>query len=227
MTKVNLKSIARLVSWLDGYASLSSTDPLKVERLVKEIGSAGHSKKKQSGPTASEVAAVWDDVRKDVYDIANLPGSSDEIMGMSKRVGIARMLVPFLGAAVVLIFLALNLFGVFTFGTYARIEAIVVVIIAYNVTIISYMVYNRRLGSMVSQYYKKHADEVTAQRKHVRASVQKLIDVLASGVRANEADPDKYRFSLSNTDYSNINIIGEAKGGSRHIAAVKGKYSRV
>ncbi len=227
MAQLNLKHLARFISWLDGYASLSSTDPLKMERLVNEISSSGRGKKDKGGgdgdPLARDVTKLWHDVRKDVYDIANLPGESEAIMRVSKRVGIAKLLVPFLGAGVVLVFLVLSIFGAISVSAYTRIEVIILAVIAYNATLFLYMLYNRRLSSMVAEYYKKHAGEVASQRRRVKSTVQKLINMLASRVRARGIDPQRLRFALSNTDYANIHVLGEEKSGTRKIVAVKGR----
>lgn len=221
---INLKSLAKLVSWLDGYASLSSTDPLRVERLVKEIEASGQAKKgKNTDPAGKEVAQLWQEVRKDVYDIANLPGESQEIMKISKRVGIAKILIPFLGAGVVLAFLLLDIFGILPMSNYTRIEVIVLAIVAYNVSLILFMAYNRRLSAKVDEYYKKHSGELANQRKHVKATVQKLITILASGVRSRGLEPSRVRFSLLNSDYHSIVVLGSAKSGTRKAVMVKGK----
>jgi hypothetical protein len=221
---INLKSLAKLVSWLDGYASLSSTDPLRVEKLVKEIEASGQAKKgKDTDPSGKEVAELWQQVRKDVYDIANLPGESEDIMKVSKRVGIAKILIPFLGAGVVLAFLLLNIFGILPMSDYSRVVVIILAIVAYNASLILFMAYNRRLSARVDDYYKKHSGELANQRKHVKATVQKLITILASGVRSRGLEPNSVRFSLLNSDYHSIVVLGSDKEGARKTVIVKGK----
>ena len=76
---------------------------------------------------------------------------------------------------------------------------------------------------MVADNYEKLRGELAGQRKHVKAAAQRLIDVLASRVRASDETPEKYKLKLLHDDYSNIRILGKTGRDEEIIAVVKGK----
>ena len=216
---VNLRGLTKLISWLDGYAALACVDPVRIEKQVKTLSSSG--KKDHEG---KDIASAWQEIRKDVFEIAKLPGSSEEIAKASKRLGVVKLVFTFMGVGVIAVYLVLSTLGLLTLsGTAGRLELLIAVIIAYNAALFAYVALNRRFNSLVGSYYDKHATELARQRRHVKAVTQRVIDSLAARIRAQQIDPEKYKLSLFDKEYSNINILGQDKRGIKYVASVKGR----
>ncbi len=208
---IDPKQLATLIPLLDGYAALSVTDPARIKRIVK------------NNSDDPDVKAVWKDISKDVDDIAGLPSESDQIMKLSRRLGILRPVIMFLGLIVFTIYFILLGTGVIAHlgivGAYAFLGAFIG---AYFVGFGVYFRLNRKLTRMVNAFYESHMGEVARQRRHIKIDNQRLIDKLAMIVRSQDLDPKKYKFSLFHDDYANINVISEDKN-SIYKVTVKGK----
>ena len=214
-----LRNLAKLISWLDGYAALKCVDPMKIERLAKS-----------EGESIDEVARVWSDVREDVRDIATLPGSSSEVVKISKYLNISRMAITLMGVGIILVFLVMSsLFSVLS-NPSVRLGILIAVAGAYYVVFFSYFLLSRKLNKLVIGYYEKHQGEVAKQRRRIKIATQRLIDVLAMRIRASSDElPEKYKLRLFHDDYSNIRVL-EGDNSTRKkpdagqiIAVVKGR----
>lgn len=207
----NPADLSRLVTWFDGYASLSVVDPQRMEKVVKR------------NSDDQEISWVWTQVRRDINDIAVLPNTSREIVRLSKRLNIFRQVLMYVGLAVFGGFLLLSdLFGGKSQGLSGTPLFFVVFIAAYFAVFGVYFWMNRKLTRLVVEYYDKHSGEVAKQRRHIKQVNQRLIDKLAMVIRARRLDPEKYKFDLAHKDYANITIVGENKN-SLYQAIVKGK----
>ena len=80
---------------------------------------------------------------------------------------------------------------------------------------------------MVADNYEKHKSELAGQKKRIKAATQRLIDVLASRVRASDETPEKYKLKLLHDDYSNIKILGKSGRHDEIVAVVKGRSTAV
>jgi len=200
-----------LISLLDGYAALSISDPARIKRIAK------------NNSDDPDVKAVWKEISKDVDDISSLPSSSDQIMKLSRVLGILRPVIMFLGLIVFTIYFILLGTGVIAHlgvvGAYAFLGAFIG---AYFVGFAVYFMLNRRLTRTVNAYYENHMSEIARQRRHIKIVNQRLIDKLAMIVRSKDLDPKKYKFTLFHNDYVNINVISEDKN-SIYTVTVKGK----
>ena len=200
-----------MISLLDGYAALSISDPVRIKRIAK------------NNSDDPDVKAVWKEISKDVDDISSLPSSSDQIMKLSRVLGILRPVIMFLGLIVFTIYFILLGTGVIAHlgvvGAYAFLGAFIG---AYFVGFAVYFMLNRRLTRTVNAYYENHMSEIARQRRHIKIVNQRLIDKQAMIVRSKDLDPKKYKFTLFHNDYVNINVISEDKN-SIYTVTVKGK----
>jgi hypothetical protein len=199
----SLPHIAKLISWLDGYAALSCVDPVKIDKMVKD------------NSDDEDLTSIWKSAKDDVYEIGNLPSSSPEILRLAKFLNITKMVFLFLGIGLILLWLVLERLGVFFFAS-SRLSSyvlVIVIIVFYNVNIFIFTLLNRRLNSKIADYYHKHGGEVKKQRIHLRQLTQQLIDRLTLRVRRMQYDAADYVFTLFHSDYNNIRIIKEGKNG--------------
>jgi len=200
-----------MISMLDGYAALSITDPARIKRIAK------------NSSDDPDVKAVWKEISKDVDDISGLPAESDEVVKQSRRLGILRPVIMFLGLIVFTIYFVLLGTGVIAhlgiLGTYALLGAFIG---AYFVGFAVYFILNRRLTRTANAYDDSHQGEVARQRRHIKVVNQRLIDKLAMIIRSEDRDPKKYKFRLFHNDYANINVVSEDKN-SIYTVTVKGK----
>ncbi|MGI0090793.1 MAG: hypothetical protein ACREBS_03700 [Nitrososphaerales archaeon] len=207
---LDLKNLTRLVTWLDGFAAMSPVDPARLENAVK----------KNSGD--HELASAWKEVQSDVWDIARVPSSSAQIKNLSKILGVLKQILMFVGLIVFTAFLITSSLGYLnSFGRYSYTIFITIFIVAYAAAFGSYFYLDKKLTRLVKAYYEKHSGEIATQRKHVKQVNQRVIDKLASGIRARKLDPQKYRFTLLHKDYSNISVVGQ-HNDSEYIAVIKG-----
>ena len=70
--------IAKLVSWFDGYVELYTTDPVKIDRALRNY-------------EGTDIDQIWRSVRKDVDRIVELPEKSSEIEKVTRRASRARI----------------------------------------------------------------------------------------------------------------------------------------
>jgi len=237
-----------LISWLDGYVALSCVDPARIQRLIKsetKSGAEGRSSRRAgrkasaeenaAAAAAREISRVWNDITPDVIAISTLPAASEEISSTSKRLGTIKRIFTVLAVVIVGFYLVLANLNVLQAANLAvRIGLIFGVVVAYYIVLYAYLRTNRKLGELIERYYQSHAGEVSVQRKRIKDATQRLIDVLASQIRAREqgdgaSGPEKYEMSLLNRDYTNINVLRVDEKGSkksamkRYIVAIKGK----
>ena len=212
--QVSPREIGTLVTYLDGYAALSVIDPSKIHRLVKK------------NIEDKDVAAVWKEIERDVFDISALPSSSDEIMRLSKKVEILKPLSMFLPLILLIAYISLEGLGVIrNLGQVGAIGFLVALIAAYIGGFSSYILLTRRLSRKVNQYYKRNETSLARQRRRIKLANQRLIDKLAMNIRSNDRDPEKYKFELLHNDYANIRVVGQDKNNVFTVA-VKGKSTR-
>jgi len=211
-----LRNLAKMISWLDGYAALSCGDPMKLERLAKS-----------ESDSIEEVGKVWNEVRRDVKEIAMLPSASDDIVRTSKYLNVARIAITLMGVGVILVFLLLSSFIPALRNSSVRIAVLIVVASLYYVVFFSYFLLGRRLNRLVAAYFEKHQGEVSKERRHAKAATQRLIDILAMKIRASpEENPENYKFKLLNDDYSNVRILQRnEKRPDEVVAVVKGRMT--
>lgn len=213
MKELNIDALTRVVVWLDGYVALSSVDPSKIERNVK---------KNSEHP---DVVASWTEVKSDVQDIARLPSKSSEILRLSKRMRILRPLLLYMGLLIFTVFIILsNILSATSPGHTFYVIFIAAFVIAYFSGFAVYVVFDRKLRRLATEYCETHAGEVSRQRKHIKQVNQRLIDKLASSIRSKKLDPEKYKFILLHNDYSNIIVLREGKN-SLYSVMVKGRKS--
>ena len=208
--RTNLRDLALLATWLDGYSTLASiTDPSRIIRVVK------------NNQEDLEIATIWKEVKIDISEIAALPSKSEEISRLSKVLGIMRPALMFLGLIVFTLYIALTDIGVLkSLGSNGVLIFLSGFVGAYFVAFAAYYYLNRKVSRLIDSYYEKHMGEVVKARRHLKAVNQKVIDRLATNIRAQKYDPQKYRFGLSQKDYTNIVIVAEGKKGARRYTAV-------
>ncbi|MGI0078898.1 MAG: hypothetical protein ACRECH_04680, partial [Nitrososphaerales archaeon] len=189
---VNLKELATLVTYLDGYSALSVIDPAKIRRIIKK------------NSEDRDIEAVWKEIENDVFDISTLPSTSENIMKLSRRLEILKPLSMFLPLILFVVYIALEVLGVMkNLGQVGTIAFLVILLVAYVAGFSSYILMNRKLTREVGKYYERHMGEVSKQRRRIKLANQRLIDKLAMSIRARKSDPAGYRFELLHNDYGN------------------------
>lgn len=200
----------KLLTWLDAYSAMSPIDPMRIKRVAGKF-SEDH-----------DISAAWKEIETDVWDIARVPSSSAQITKLSKILGVLKQFLLFAGLIVFTSYIigsglgALNLLGRYTIVFFA-----IVFIAVYLIGFGAYFYLDRRLTALVNDYYNKHGSEISKQRKHIKQVNQRLIDKLAAEIRANRADPEKYRFSLLQKDYSNI-VVQKEQANYGYVVTIKG-----
>lgn len=207
---VKLGDLMKLLSWLDAYSAMSPVDPTRLKRLAGKY------------IEDHDIATAWKEVEIDLWDIARLPSSSNEITRLSKVLGVMKQVLLFAGLIVFTAYIIGSGLGTLNFlGRYTAVFFAIVFIVVYLVGFGTYFYLDRRLTKLVFACYDKHSGEISKQRKHIKQVNQRLIDKLAAEIRARHEDPAKYRFSLLQKDYSNI-VVQKEQGNSEYIVTIKG-----
>ena len=189
---------------------MSPVDPLR----LRKIASRYHDDQ--------DIGTAWKEIESDVWDIARIPSTSPEITRLSKILGVLKQVLMFVGLIVFTIYIIGSGLGTLSFlGRYGALVFAIIFILAYLLGFGSYFYLDRKLTRLVTNCYKKHANEISKQRKHVKQVNQRLIDKIAAEIRARRADPEKYRFSLMQKDYSNI-VVQKEQGDSIFVVNIKG-----
>lgn len=200
--------MAQLITWLDGYAALSITDPLRIERALKSH-------------TESDIDQIWRSAKKDVSTIADLPSQSLEVKRNSRVSSYARL------ASIVMTFISFA-FLIALYYLHFDLELLgnpiippgIVIGVMYASIMVSLLA-TRRLNSAIHSYYAKHSSELAKNRIKLREAAQTLIDRLQRDVVSHDLNPERFKFQVFHTDYRNIVVL---KGqGSRHTATVRSR----
>jgi ABC-type multidrug transport system fused ATPase/permease subunit len=207
---INLNDLTKLATWLDGYSVMSPVDPLRLRKITSRY------------PDDQDIGTAWKEIESDVWDIARIPSTSPEITRLSKILGVLKQVLMFVGLIVFTIYIIGSGLGTLNFlGRYGALVFAIIFILAYLLGFGSYFYLDRKLTRLVTNCYKKHANEISKQRKHVKQVNQRLIDKIAAEIRARRRDPQKYRFSLMQKDYSNI-VVQKEQGDSIFVVSIKG-----
>ena len=207
---VRLADLTKLVTWLDGYSVMSPVDPLRLRRTAKRY----HDD--------HDIATAWKEIEGDVWEIARIPSTSPEITRLSKILGILKQVLMFVGLIVFTIYIIGSGLGIMNFlGRYGALVFAIIFIAAYVAGFGSYFYLDRKLNRLVADCYAKHANEIAKQRKRIKQVNQRLIDKIAAEVWARRADPEKFRFTIMQKDYSNI-IVQKEQANSTFIVSIKG-----
>ena len=189
---------------------MSPVDPLRLRKIASRY------------PDDQDIATAWKEIEHDVWDIARIPSTSPEITRLSKILGVLKQVLMFVGLIVFTIYIIGSGLGTLDFlGRYGALVFAIIFIMAYLLGFGSYFYLDRKLTRLVTDCYNKHANEISKQRKHVKQVNQRLIDKIAAEIRARRADPEKYKFSLMQKDYSNI-VVQKEQGDSIFVVTIKG-----
>lgn len=200
-----MKAICSLITWLDGYSNLSCVDPLKMERVLKFCD--------------DDIVSTWNRVRKDVYSVGRLPGSSKRVLRLSRVVNISRFLsVGFALLAITFWILAAFLAPGLLSAPGRSLIVLIGFVVVFNADLAVYMFSTKRLSLAVKEYFSTHTNEAKFERKRIRDATQSLIDKLASRVKASEDSPGDHQFALLDQSYNNVHIT---KGKGIYVATVR------
>jgi len=207
---VRLSDLTKLVTWLDGYSVMSPVDPLRLRRIAKRYRDD------------HDIATAWKEIEGDVWEIARIPSTSPEIARLSKILGILKQILMFVGLLVFTVYIIGSGLGILSFlGRYGALVFAIIFIAAYIAGFGSYFYLDRKLNRLVADCYAKHANEIAKQRRRIKQVNQRLIDKIAAEVRARRADPEKFRFTLMQKDYSNI-VVQKEQADSTFVVSIKG-----
>jgi len=195
--------IARLITWFDAEAELVPADVDAIEKVLKDY-------------TGTDIFAIWKDVRDDFLTISTFPSKFQEITRYAKSLTRIRLFLLF-GSIIAMVFTLLISFRALTLPIDPTYIIFILFIVLYGVFAGNTFL-NRSYNRKIEKLYLDHADEFSARKKHLRKSVQRLIDKLLIDIRSSKLDRQKYAFELYNPNYKNIEII--RKRGGRYRAVV-------
>lgn len=198
-----LESLAKAISWLDGYRACYCVNPSKIEDVVKKY-------------PKRDVRKIWREVKSDIYKIASLPTSSPEIVRMYKIVTISRSLLPiFAMLSLVMWIVTIETKVPGAFG-----EMFYLLLIVSLATVVFYYLYNKRLYNKIRAYYDERLDLLKERQRRIKNMTQVLINGLAHYIKGRTHDPREYEFSLFYLDYDNIRVV-EKKGAKKFLSKIK------
>lgn len=203
-------SLARMITWLDGYAEFHIVDPARVERLLKS-----HD--------IPDLNQTWKNIEEDVTTITDLPASSAQVKRYSRMSSYARL------ASVVMVLVSFVFLEIYFFHSGLKrvinpILALGVIIIVLYISLMVNIIASRRMNSEITKLYKEHTNELSKNRNRIRQSTQALIDRLQRDVISHGLDPSRFKFELFYTKYNNINLIEQK--GSRYLTIVRAKSAK-
>ena len=203
-------SLARMITWLDGYAEFHIVDPARIERLLKSSGSP-------------DLDQAWKNIKDDVTAITDLPATSDQVKKYSRMSSYARL------ASIVLVLASFVFIEIYFFhsglkNTINPILALSLIIGALYVSLMVNVIASRRMNSAIRTLFQERASELSKSRNRIRRSTQALIDRLQRDVSSHGLDPPRFKFELFYTKYNNVNLLGQK--GSRYSAIVRAKSAK-
>jgi len=199
----NLDSLAKAISWLDGYRACYCVNPSKIEDIVNKY-------------PKRDARDLWREVKSDIYKIASLPTSSPKIVRMYKIVTISRSLLPIfalLSLSMWIITIEFHASGFFG-------SMFSVLLIASLATVVFYYVCNKRLYNEIRRYYNERLHALKERRRRIKNITQLLINALAHYIKGRRYDPTEYEFSLFNLDYDNIKVV-EKRRARKFLSKIK------
>ena len=195
--------LAKMVAWLDGYASLYPTDVAVIERKLK-------------GWSGTDVDAAWKQVKDDVYAISQMPTKSAEVQKAFKRLSMVRyLLLAAAASSIVLMFVFTE--GYLAFAEGEQYVLLAPIMVSYG-TFSFYTFTRRSVNKKVTEFYDGRRGELSDRRRRIRRVTQTLIDKLYADVRSMHLEPDKFRFELFGTDYKNVTLV--RRKGPKNVATV-------
>ena len=203
--------IAKLVSWFDGYIALYTTDPTRIDRVLRNYGGTG-------------IDQIWRSVRKDVDKIVNLPEKSSDIEKVTRRASRARI-ASMIIAGITFLFLFVVLYYQNTIKNSAGSNVILLApAIAIGVLYVALMVSmfsTRKLNRSMRDFYNEHEKELSKQTAHIREATQLLIDRLSREISSQNLAPERFKFLVYNQNYRNVSVVG--KRGEKFTLIIKPK----
>lgn len=199
----NLESLAKAISWLDGYRACYCVNPSRIEDVVRKY-------------PKRDVRKLWREVKSDIYKIASLPTSSPEIVRMYKIVTISRSLLPIF--AVLSLTMWIVTIEIKVPGLFGSLFSILLILSLG--TVVFYYGYNKRLYNKIRMYYNDRLDALKERRRRIKNITQVLINGLAHYIKGRKYDPREYDFSLFHLDYDNIKVV-EKKGSKKFLSKIK------
>lgn len=202
-------TLAKMITWLDGYAEFRIVDPARIERLLKH----------RSYPDLDQ---SWNNIKDDVTTITDLPATSDQVKKYSRLSSYARL------ASIIMVLVSFAFIEIYFFhsGLKNVINPILVLGIIIGTLYISLMVNvvaSRRMNSGILVLYQEHENQLVKNRDRIRQSTQFLIDRLQREIASHGLDPASFKFEIT-AKYNNVNVLG--RKGSKYLAIVRVKSAK-
>ena len=187
-----LTSLVRLIEGLDGFRSGSL---MSVTRLKSYYD---HSKPRY-------LKRRWRDIEKDLRGILGLASKRPELkraLSYNRRAeGLYRFSLMATFAALTLLFLVK--------------EPLVFLIIFAVLMVVSNVALALKLYAYrkVSSFYAKGGDLYKEEAERLKTDVEQLLSELKVRLKRAKADPGRYKLRLRNSDYKDIMVVKEGRGG--------------
>ena len=191
MSLEKARKIERLIRALDGYRIGRYTSIEKVERWVEELG--------------IKLPYPWEELRKDVLAILNLPAVTEEYGKIKKMERLASKL------GIANIPLTVSSIGVYIAGMSsgnATMVMVSLILLAVSV-VIAYAVYFSKayVNVKVAELYSRNADKLEKMGYRIKVTIEYLIRRLRRELRVAGYKLSEYRLKLWLPDYSGIRVV--------------------
>ena len=191
MSLEKAKKIERLIKALDGYRIGRYTSIERVERWVEELG--------------IKLPYPWEELKKDVLAILNLPTVTEEYGKIKKMERLASKL------GIANIPLTVSSIGVYIAGMSSGNATMVMaslILLAVSV-VIAYAVYFSKayVNVKVAELYSRNADKLEKMGYRIKVTVEYLIRQLRRELRAAGYRLSEYRLKLWLPDYSGVRVV--------------------
>lgn len=203
-------SLARMITWLDGFAELHIVDPTRIEKMLRS----------RSSPDLDQ---LWKSVREDVTMISDMPARSHQVKKYSNLSSYARL------ASIIMVVISFAFIEIYFF--HSSVKNVLDPAIAFSLVIGILYIFlmlnvfaSRRMNTAIKRLYQENASELSKNRNRIRQTTQILIDKLQRDITSHNLDPSKFKFELRSTKYTNVNLLGQR--GSKYNAVVKVKSTK-
>ena len=187
----NLKLVANLITFLDGYLAyyFDDPEPFRVKIRAGELG--------------SDVSREWRSIERPLlkmaYTVRRIPK-----VGLYLRLASIMHILSFvflIATVVVAILMSMGYMSIHTIYLFATSISISSMATIYS------MIYRRRMNLEIDKFFKEHTEKYKFLRARIKKFTQNLIYTYGYYLRKQGLDPHKKTLSLYNTDYNGIRVV--------------------
>ncbi len=187
----NLKLLANLITFLDGYLAyyFEDPEPFRIKIRAGELG----------GDVSREWRSIEKPLLKMAYTVRRIPK-----VGLYLRLTSIMHILSFIfliATVVVAILMSMGYMSTYIIYLFA-----ISISISSMATIYS-MIYRRRMNLEIDKFFREHTEKYRFLRAKIKEFTQNLIYTYGYYLRKQGLDPHKKTLSLYNTDYNSIKVV--------------------